>query len=87
MQPTHDWSTWMSGGWRWFWVAWFAAFVIAETITLWRYPGQELTAHIRPLFNSHPLTWYLLLGLWLWMGIHFLAPAQEGKFLEWLTRY
>lgn len=36
---------------------------------------HPLTAHLRPLFVNNPLTWFLALGLWLWLGAHFLLPV------------
>lgn len=71
------WSAWDWNGWTWAWVLWIAAFVVLETATLVQGRGQELTAHLRPVFLEHPLTWWLAFGAWLWLGLHFLAPAAE----------
>lgn len=69
------------------WVVLGLWFLALETYTLvWR-PGQEATAHIRPLFLEHPLTWFLALGLWLWLGIHFLVPVAEAWLREVVGRY
>lgn len=80
-----SWAAWERDLWTWAWIVWIAAFVVLETWTLWRHPGQELTAHLRPLMLSHPLTWWLALGLWLWLGVHFLAPAWERRLLDIVT--
>jgi hypothetical protein len=72
-----DWSAW---GWDAFtaaWVIWMAAFLVIEFAALWLRPGQELTAHLRPVFHAYPITWFLALGLWLWLGVHFLWPSLE----------
>ena len=53
---------------------WFA---VLETASLLWWRGEELTAHLRPLFLEHPLTWFVALGLWLWLGAHFLFPSLE----------
>lgn len=79
--------TWRAWVWDWetaTWVAWLAVFVVLESYTLWRGQGQELTAHVRPLFLEHPLTWWLAFGAWVWLGLHFLAPRLEYTVLRWL---
>ena len=75
------WDVWRLDGPTWGWIAWIAAFLVLETWTILHRPGQELTAHLRPLFLSHPLTWWLALGLWLWVGVHLLAPRWENALL------
>lgn len=62
----------------WMWVAWFAAW---ETAAILRddYWGTW-TAHLRPVFLEHPLTWWLGVGAYTWFGLHIFAPAAE----QWL---
>jgi hypothetical protein len=75
-----SWDAWGWDAWTAAWVVWIVWFIVVETLALWLRPGQELTAHIRPLFVSYPLTWFLGLGLWLWLGVHFLLPHIERSF-------
>jgi hypothetical protein len=65
------------------WVAWIVYFAVWETISL-RLNGDvhPLTAHLRPVFLSAPVIWWIFLGLWLWLGIHMLAPAWEAALLR-----
>lgn len=73
-----SWSAWHLDPPTWAWIVWIAWFFLVETWALITpAPLDTLTAHLRPLFVSHPLTWYLALGLWLWIGQHFLV---EGVF-------
>jgi len=72
-----SWDTWQLDLFTWLWIVWIAWFAILETVTLATGSGNELTAHLRPLFLSMPLTWFLALGLWLWIGVHFLTPTIE----------
>lgn len=44
-------------------------------ILSWR--GEMVTDHWRPVFHAAPVTWWIALGLWLWLGPHFLWPAAE----------
>jgi hypothetical protein len=76
------WSAWHFDHLTWGWIVWIAFFAVWETYSLVLHPGQELTAHLRPLFLEHPLTWWLALGTWLWLGFHFLAPAAETGLLD-----
>lgn len=76
----------MSGwqAWHWdtptlLWTLWLAWFLVQETVALYTpLPVDTLTAHLRPALVGHPLTWFLALGLWLWLGWHFLV---EGVFV------
>jgi hypothetical protein len=81
------WSAWDLDHLTWGWIAWIVFFVGWETYSLVVHPGQELTAHLRPLFNAAPVTWFLAFGLWLWIGIHFLSPALEHEILKLLRGY
>jgi hypothetical protein len=63
------------------WVVWGVYFAVWETWTS-LVEMEMLTDHLRPVFHAMPVIWFLGLGLWVWMGIHFLAPSLEG----WLAR-
>ena len=79
------WAAWQLDHITWGWIAWIAFFVVWETYALVWHPGEELTAHLRPLFGEQPLTWWLALGAWLWLGMHFLAWRWEAKLLEFMV--
>ncbi len=73
------WAAWRLDPATWAWIVWIAWFAAWETWAIIS-PGpmDTATAHLRPLFAEHPLTWFLAFGLWLWLGFHFLI---EGVFL------
>jgi hypothetical protein len=71
-------SSWAA--WRWDhltlgWVAWILFFAGWEAYSLIWFKGNELTAHLRPVFQSVDLAWFLALGLWIWVGKHFLVDG------------
>lgn len=68
------------------WICWILFFVGWETYTLVSRSGQELTAHLRPLWLTHSLAWWLAVGAWLWIGVHLLAPSAEEALLDAVTR-
>lgn len=77
-----DWNSW---GWDHTtagWLVWISYFIVWEAYTGFLRDGEMLTDHLRPLFLSAPVLWWLTLGLWLWLGIHFLAPAWERSLLD-----
>ncbi len=74
-----DWAAWRLDWQTWGWIAFIAYFFVWETITQ---GGQQLTNHLRPVFLSVPFIWFVALGVWLWLGIHLLAPTLE----EWILR-
>ena len=76
------WDAWRLMPLTWAWIAWIVAFIVLETYALMEGRGQELTAHLRPVFLEHPLTWWLAAGAWVWLGLHFLAPAWERTLLD-----
>lgn len=76
------WRAWALDWQTWAWTAWLVAFVVLESWTLVQGRGQELTAHLRPVFLEHPLTWWLAAGAWVWLGLHFLAPRWEYRLLD-----
>lgn len=77
-------KNWWAWNWDWMtasWVIWMIVFFVLETIAL-KGNGQTLTQHLRPLFINHPLTWFLLFGIWLWLGYHFLLEP----WYKWMWR-
>ena len=76
------WAAWDLDWLTWSWLVWIVAFAVLESVAIVRYPGEELTAHLRPVFLEHPLTWWLAVGTWLWLGFHFLWPAAE-RAISW----
>lgn len=73
---------WEAWTWDWptaLWAQWIVQFAMLETWALLYAPTlHPLTAHLRPIFQADPLTWFLALGAWLWIGFHFLV---QGVFL------
>lgn len=76
------------GTWNWdaataAWTIWLLWFVVWESWAI--LSGQlhhTLTWHLRPPLLSHPLLWFLALGAWLWLGVHFLAPRIESDIVR-----
>ncbi len=66
---------WQTGGW----IVFLLYFPVWEAITGFSVQ-EQLTHHLRPLFLSIPVLWFVGFGLWLWLGIHMFAPTVE----EWL---
>lgn len=81
----NPWTAWTPDWLTWSWVAWIVAFAVLETVAILHGSQNTLTRHLRPLFNEHPLTWWLTFGLWLWLGVHFLAPDLEYRLLAALV--
>lgn len=64
------------------WIGWIGYFAILEGwAVVSDRPVHTLTFHLRPLFIEHPLSWWLALGLWGWLGVHMLAPTLE----QWIV--
>lgn len=83
-------NAWRAWSWDWTtasWLLWIAAFIVLETYTLVQGKGEELTAHLRPVFLEQPLTWWLAFGTWLWLGFHFLLPAAEKALQRLVSTY
>lgn len=77
-----SWNTWDIDHETVGWIIFIIYFAVWEAYTASR-PGQEmLTDHLRPVFHAAPVTWFIVFGLWLWLGIHFLSPALE----QWLSQ-
>ena len=77
-----DWSVWQLDVWTKGWIAWLAFFIVWETLSLRAGTGQELTQHLRPIFLSVPVVWWVAFGLWLWVGVHLLAPSIEASIMR-----
>lgn len=76
------WEAWRLDAPTWGWIVWLVYFAALETWAIvWGAPHHTLTYHLRPLFIVQPVTWFLALGLWLWVGVHFLAPTLE----QWIV--
>lgn len=73
-----SWRAWELDTITWGWIAWIGWFLALESYALWASSGQELTAHLRPVFGTHSLAWFLAAGAWLWLGVHILAPRLEA---------
>ena len=72
---TINWSAW---DWDWMtaWVIfWIVQFFLIEIFGA--DDGNMVTHHLRPVFHLAPVTWWMTLGVWLWLGPHFLWPAAE----------
>lgn len=81
--PTYvDWSVWKLDLFTWLWLAWIVQFAVIEAVTLRWFPGHELTAHLRPVFLAFPVTYWMFFGLYIWLGLHFFAPAWETALLD-----
>lgn len=76
------WRVWELDAITWGWIAWIVWFLAWESYALYVRTGQELTEHLRPVFLTHSLAWFLAFGLWLWIGVHLLAPRLEAWVLE-----
>lgn len=77
-----SWQAWKLDGWTWAWIFWMVWFVGVETAALITGSKNELTEHLRPIFLSQPVVWFIAVGLWVWLGVHLLAPPLEA----WLAR-
>ena len=76
-----SWESWRLDPITWAWIFWIAYFAVLETIGLMIDPlTHPLTAHLRPVFSSSQISWFLGLGLWLWLGAHFLLPVPPHAF-------
>jgi len=78
-------ANWNSWGWDHTTAGWWGFilyFIIWEAYTGFYHRGEMLTYHLRPLFLTAPVTWWMGVGLWLWVGVHLLAPAWESPLLD-----
>lgn len=56
------------------WLLWMAWFFVQEAVEL-VFKHEPLTAHLRPVFQADPFTWFIGVGIWLWLGYHFLVQG------------
>ncbi len=77
-----DWAPWGLDVWTWGWIVFIVFFFVWEVLSGLYGGAQQLTHHLRPVFLSVPFVWFVALGVWLWLGIHLLAPTLE----EWILR-
>lgn len=70
-----SWSTWDFDWYTVFVLLWFLQFAVIEFIG--RNNNEMVTDHLRPIFHAAPITWWIALGVWLWLGPHMLFPALE----------
>lgn len=75
MSAPWTWEVWGLDMFTIGWIAWMLFFFIWEIWALIVGSNQELTEHLRPIFLSQSLAWFLAFGLWLWIGFHFLVEA------------
>jgi hypothetical protein len=76
-----SWSAWKWDLWTVLWLTWILAFFVLETWTLVNRSHNELTAHLRPLIQSAPPVWFVALGLWAWVLVHFFVQGMDWKAL------
>lgn len=77
-----DWAPWDLDVWTLGWDFWIAFFIIWETASgIWG-EQEQLTNHLRPVFLSAPVIWFLAFGIWLWLGVHLLVPTLEA----WISK-
>jgi len=81
MSKFWTWASWDLDWQTWGWISWLVFFPVWEALTGLT-PNEQLTHHLRPLLLTAPVVWFLMLGLWLWLGIHMLAPALEAWLLD-----
>ncbi len=72
--PT-SWEAWKLDAITWTWIAWMLFGLLFEIFVLVFFRGQELTAHLRPVFQTSDLAYFTALGFWLGIGYHFLVSG------------
>ena len=83
MTKLFSWKSWDLDIWTVGWACFLLFFFVWEYLSGRFGDGREmLTDHLRPVFDSAPVTWYMAMGLWLWLGPHFLFPSLERKIFE-----
>lgn len=85
--PFRDWAVWQLDWptlWVYFMLAQFFAYewLTSGSSPLESWQGQMVTDHFRAVAGTAPVIWFIVLGLWLWIGPHILAPALEA----WLIK-
>lgn len=75
MSRYFDWSSWELD-WLTVWIlVWMIQFALIEWFGARNH--NMVTDHLRPIFHAAPITWWVALGVWLWLGPHMLWPAAE----------
>lgn len=74
-------NPWTWDAWTALWSLWIVAFFVLETWTLANRSHNELTAHLRPVVQFAPPVWFIFVGLWLWLGFHFLVQGMDWRAL------
>lgn len=69
------WSAWDIDLFTVGWIIWMVFFLVWETVGIITGAENTLTYHLRPVFIFTPITWFVAVGLWLWMGFHFFIEA------------
>lgn len=77
-----SWSSWEIDIWTIGWLAFMVFFFVWEFLAIAHDARHTLTFHLRPVFHSAPVTWYIGVGIWLWMGPHFFFPGLEQRFFD-----
>jgi hypothetical protein len=75
MSGFFDWSAWRAD----LMTVWILLWVLQFALIEWfgASSNNMVTDHLRPIFQAAPLTWWIGLGVWLWLGPHMLWPAAE----------
>lgn len=82
-----DWAVWrfdLPTLWVYFWMFQFVAieYLTSQVSPVEDWQGQMVTDHWRVVLGSAPLLWFVGFGVWVWLGIHLLAPTLEA----WIIR-
>ncbi len=76
-----SWSAWQLDVMTWGWIILGVAALVWEIVALVFFPGQEATAHMRPVFQKSDLAYFTAFGFWLGIGYHFLISGL------WVNRW
>lgn len=84
LQPWTAWGVWDVP--TVVWVGWVVQFLALESwAVVTGQPVHTFTWHLRPFFLAHPLAYFLGVGFYVWLGLHFFAPAVEQAMLDLLA--
>lgn len=70
-----SWEAWRLDPPTWAWIVWGLWFLGWETYGVVAGYEDTLTAHLRPVFTTHDLVYFLAVALWLWLGWHVLVDG------------
>lgn len=77
------WRAWAIDAHTIAWIGMLTWFAVWEGIALSHHEYLDtFTAHLRPIFISWPITWWMAIGLYVWMGVHLLVPSLETWLAE-----